>query len=107
MLYVHDSDQGITLPSHPDQMFAVMMVKGNQFKVSKDDRVILESLGDEYEVGQQLVFDEVLMVGTQDFTSIGRPTVANARVFATLEEVSRSEKVIIFKKKRRKGYQKS
>ena len=84
-----------------------MMVKGNQFKVAKDDRVMLESLGEGFHVGQQLVFDEVLMVGTQDFTSIGRPTVANAKVYATLEEISRSEKVIVFKKRRRKTYQKS
>ena len=47
------------------------------------------------------------MVGTQDYTSLGRPTVADAKVYATLEEISRSEKVIVFKKKRRKGYQKS
>ena len=53
------------------------------------------------------MFDEILMVGTKDYTSLGRPTVANARVFATLEEIAMSEKVIVFKKKRRKGYQKS
>jgi len=47
------------------------------------------------------------MVGTKDYTCIGRPTIANARVYATLEEISKSEKVIVFKKKRRKGYQKS
>ena len=47
------------------------------------------------------------MIGTPDYTSVGRPTVANAKVYATLDEISRSEKVIIFKKKRRQGYQKS
>ena len=89
-------------------MFAVISVKGQQFRVMKDDRVILERLGDEFrQVGSQLVFDEVLMVGSADYTSVGRPTVSSARVYATLEEISRSEKVIVFKKKRRKGYQKS
>ena len=81
-----------------------MRVQGNQHKVAKDDRVIVESLGEEFHVGQQLVFDEILMVGTTDYTSLGRPTVANARVYATLEEISYSAKVIVFKKKRRKGY---
>ena len=47
------------------------------------------------------------MVGTTDYTSIGRPSVDRARVYATLEEKGISEKVIVFKKKRRQGYQKS
>jgi large subunit ribosomal protein L21 len=58
----------------------------------------------EPEVGQQIIFDKVLIVGTEDYTSIGRPSVPHARVYATLEEKTKSEKVIIFKKKRRKGY---
>ena len=107
MVFIHDVEKGITLPSHPDKMFAVMMIKGHQFKVTKDDRVVIETLGEDYTVGQQLIFDEILMVAAEDFTSVGRPTVANARVYATLEEISRSEKVIVFKKNRRKGYQKS
>ena len=107
VLYVHDLDQGISLPQHPEQIFAVMKVKGTQFKVTKDDRVIMENLGSDFKVGEQLVFDEILMVATPDYTSLGRPTVLNARVFATLDEISQSEKVIVFKKRRRKGYQKS
>ena len=107
IMYVHDPDQGIELPVHPDQIFAVMMVKGTQYKVARDDRVVLESLGEEFQVGDQLVFDQILLVGSADYTQIGKPLVSNARVHATLEEVSRSEKVIIFKKRRRKGYQKS
>ena len=44
------------------------------------------------------------MIGTPDYTKIGRPSVEKARVFATIEEISETEKVIVFKKKRRKGY---
>ena len=106
-VYIHNPAKGIALPNHPDKIFAIMRVKGNQHKVTRDARVIFESLGEEYTVGQQLIFDEVLMIGTPDYTSLGRPTVANARVFATIEEISNAEKVIVFKKKRRKGYQKS
>ena len=69
--------------------------------------MMLEILDDSFEVGQQLVFDDVLMVGTPEYTAIGRPSVENARVYVTLEEITRSEKVIVFKKKKRKGYQKS
>ena len=47
------------------------------------------------------------MIGTPDYTCLGRPTVSNARVIVTLEEKPLSEKVIIFKKRRRKGYQKN
>ena len=47
------------------------------------------------------------MIGTQDYTAIGRPSIAGAKVFVTLEEKTSSEKVIVFKKKRRQGYQKS
>ena len=47
------------------------------------------------------------MVGTQDYTAIGRPQVQKARVFATVEECSQTEKVIYFKLSRRKGYQRN
>ena len=107
LISVHDAEQGVTLPPHPERIFAVVNVKGQQHKVVKDDRLVLEELGSEFEVGQQLVFDDVLMVGTKDYTAMGRPTVENARVFVTLEEKTQSEKVIVFKKKRRQGYQKS
>ena len=102
-LVVHNIDNGIEYPFNPNQVFAVINMKGIQHKVAKDDRVILEWLP-EFEVGQPIAIEDVLLVGTKDFTSIGRPTVANARVMATVEEHSKSQKVIIFKKKRRKGY---
>ena len=91
------------MPPAPDKVYAVVNVKGQQHKVVKDSKIMLEILDDSYEVGQQLVFDDVLMVGTKDYTAVGRPSVENARVFVTLEEITRSEKVIVFKKKRRKG----
>ena len=59
------------------------------------------------EVGQQICIEDVLLVGTKDYTAIGRPVVSKAKVYATLEEESRTEKVIIFKNRRRKGYQKN
>ena len=59
------------------------------------------------ETGTQICINDVLLVGTQDYTALGRPQVENARVYATIEEVSQTEHIIVFKKKRRKGYQRS
>ena len=61
----------------------------------------------EITIGQQYKFSDVMMLGTNDFTLLGRPLLNNVAVWATIEEVTRTDKVIIFKKKRRKGYQKS
>lgn len=72
--------------------------------VSKDDK---EASQTSLNAGSQIVFEDVLMFGTADLTVLGRPTLARARVYATIEEMTLSEKVIVFKKKRRQGYQKS
>lgn len=103
VLYVHNPQEGIVLPPNPEQIFAVIRVKGLQYKVVKDDRVMCELLP--YEVGTQLELEDVLLVGTQDYTCVGRPTVKRARVFATVEETSQTEKTLIFKKRRRKDSQ--
>ena len=100
-MYVHNPEVGITLPPNPEEIFAVIRIKGLQYKVTKDDRVMSELL-DDFEVGTQIELEDVLLVGTKDYTSIGRPNVKNARVFATVEETSQTEKVLIFKKRRRK-----
>lgn len=55
-----------------------------------------------FEAGQQIELDEVLLVGTQDYTTIGRPVVEKAKVLATVEETSQTEKSLIFKMRRRK-----
>lgn len=59
------------------------------------------------EVGEQLRLDDVLLVGSASKTLVGRPTVPNARVVAVVEELALDKKVIVFKKKRRKGYKKT
>jgi len=93
--------QEVALPKD-DQMFAVLRIAGIQYKVSKDDLIVAEKLP--YEVGTQVVFDSVLLVGTPMYTEIGRPIVQSAKVYASVEEQTLSEKVLSFKKKRRKGY---
>jgi hypothetical protein len=74
-LYVHDPESGIELPPNPSQIFAVVRIKGLQYKVTKDDRVMIEKL-EGFEVGQQIELEEVLMIGTKDYTSVGRPVVS-------------------------------
>ncbi len=75
------------MPPHPEKIFAVIRVKGLQYKVAKDDRVMIELI-DHYDVGTQLKLEDVLLVGTQDYTCVGRPTVDKACVYATIEEIS-------------------
>ena len=80
------------MPPNPEEIFAVIRIKGMQYKVTKDDRVMSELLED-FEVGTQIELEDVLLVGTKDYTCVGRPNVKSARVFATVEETSQTEKV--------------
>jgi large subunit ribosomal protein L21 len=59
------------------------------------------------EVGDTFFFDNVLLVASDEYTSVGRPFVRSAKVLATIQEHSLTDKVIVFKKKRRKGYQRN
>lgn len=61
----------------------------------------------EYDVGQSFFMDKVLLIGTEDYTSVGRPYISTAKVLCTVEEKTKTDKVIVFKKRRRKGYQKN
>ena len=79
-------------------MFAVIKTGGKQYRVKKDDVIVIERLaGNE---GDVVTFDQVLMVGDK----VGAPFVEGAAVKGTLKRQSRGEKVIVFKKKRRQGY---
>ena len=62
---------------------------------------------DELEVGDTFFFDKVLLVASDEYTAIGRPNVQTAKVLACVQEHSLTEKVIVFKKKRRKVYQRN
>jgi large subunit ribosomal protein L21 len=83
-------------------MYAVIKTGGKQYKVAKDQILVVEKLP--AEAGETLSFDEVLMVGEGDQATVGTPFVAGAAVNAEVVEQSRAGKIIIFKKKRRKGY---
>lgn len=82
-------------------MYAVIETGGKQYRVSEGDIVRVEKLDDE--VGSKVSM-EASMVATDDAVHVGTPTVAGAKVNATVVDADRGAKVIAFKKKRRKGY---
>ena len=96
--------ESVILP-RDDQLFAVLKIAGLQYKVTKDDTIIAEKLP--YDIGTQVVFDSVLLLGTPQYTIIGRPLISDAKVYVTVEQQALSRKIIVFKKKRRKGYKKN
>ena len=83
-------------------MYAVIKTGGNQYKVAAGEKLKIESLG--VEVGEQVTLDQVLMVVDGANVSVGSPTVAGAKVEATVVSHGRGKKVKIFKLRRRKHY---
>ena len=85
-------------------MYAVVNIAGQQFKVQKDQKVIVHRLQDE--AGKTVEFNDVVLVDNDGKVKVGTPMVKGATVSAKVLSHLRGDKVIIFKKKRRKGYQK-
>lgn len=85
-------------------MYAIVNIAGQQFKVAKDQHLFVHRLqGDE---GASIEFDNVLLVGNGDQVTVGVPAVKGASVTAKIVSHLKGDKVIVFKKKRRKGYKK-
>ncbi|MBN1158677.1 MAG: 50S ribosomal protein L21 [Bacteroidales bacterium] len=84
-------------------MYAIVKIAGQQFKVEKGKKIFVHQLPGE--VGAEVSFDNVLLVSNNDKVSIGRPYVNNAVVSAQILSHLRGDKIHVFKKKRRKGYQ--
>ncbi len=85
-------------------MYAIIATGGKQYKVSENDIVQIERLN--VEAGEKINFDKVLMVGDTDSIKVGRPYLENAKVEGEVVEQGRAPKILVFKKKRRKGYKK-
>jgi large subunit ribosomal protein L21 len=85
-------------------MYAVVKTGGKQYRVSKGDRVKIEKIPGE--VGTEVSFDQVLMIGGTDDVKVGTPHVSGASVSARIVKQDRSKKIIVFKFKRRQGYKK-
>jgi large subunit ribosomal protein L21 len=83
-------------------MYAIVRTGGKQYQVASGDQVRVEKL--EGSVGDSIDLNDVLMVADGEEVKIGQPVLDNAKVTATIAEQGKEKKVIIFKKKRRKGY---
>jgi large subunit ribosomal protein L21 len=83
-------------------MYAIVRTGGKQYQVASGDQLRVEKLNGN--VGDTIELDDVLMVVDEGNVTIGQPVVENAKVVATIAEQGRAKKVIVFKKKRRKGY---
>ena len=82
--------------------YAVIRAGGKQYRVSQGDVLEVEKLVGE--AGDKIELGEVLFIGGNGETKIGTPTVPNAKVTAEIVEQKLAKKIIVFKKKRRKGY---
>ena len=83
-------------------MYAIVEIAGQQFKVEKDKKLYVQLL--EAKEGDSVDFEKVLLVDNDGKVAVGTPTVKGAKVSAKVLEHVKGDKVMVFKKKRRKGY---
>lgn len=83
-------------------MYAVVDIGGKQFKVTEGDKILAPTLTGK--VGSAIRFERVLLLGEEKQISVGNPLVTGASVEATVLSHDKGEKVVVFKKKKRKGY---
>lgn len=83
-------------------MYAIVEIAGQQVKVAKDQKVFVNRLP--VEEGKTVSFDNVLLIGDGDNITIGAPAINGAQIGAKVVKHLKGDKVIVFKKKRRKGY---
>ncbi len=84
-------------------MFAIVTIAGQQFKVEKEQELFVHQL--EAKEGDKMSFDQVHLVDNDGKVSLGTPVLSGASISATVLGHQKGDKVIVFKKKRRKGYQ--
>ena len=85
-------------------MYAIVEIAGQQFKVEKSDEIFVHRL--EGEAGTKVEFNEILLLDHDGKINIGKPNVEGGKITGKILEHVRGDKVVVFKKKRRKGYQK-
>jgi|TARA_B110000438_G_scaffold89240_1_gene88723 large subunit ribosomal protein L21 len=83
-------------------MFAIVNISGKQYRITKGEQVKVPSLNTE--AGKKVSFDQVLLTDDGKKVKVGTPTIKGVSVSATVINHGRDRKVVIFKKKRRKGY---
>ncbi len=83
-------------------MYAIVEIAGQQFKVEKDQQIFVHRL--DSKEGEKVTFDNVLLIETSGKVKVGSPNVSGAKVIAKVLEHLKGDKVVVFKKKKRKGY---
>lgn len=83
-------------------MYAIVEVGGQQFKVSKDDEILAPKIAGD--VGTTVELDQVMLISDDNGLKVGNPIIEGAQIKASILNFERGKKVIVFKKKRRKGY---
>lgn len=83
-------------------MFAVIQTGGKQYRVAPGDEILVEKL--DGEAGDNLTFDQVLMMGGDKGVTVGAPLIDGATVTGELVETNRAKKIVVFKKRRRQNY---
>jgi large subunit ribosomal protein L21 len=86
-------------------LYAVIKSGGRQYKVTVDQAIRVDRL--DAEAGSQIVLDQVLLLADGETVTVGQPLIPGARALATVLGHDRAKKIRVFKKKRRKGYQKT
>ena len=85
-------------------MYAIVNIAGQQFKVTEGQNIFVHRLADEE--GKKVEFSDVVLTESEGKVKVGSPLVKGAKVSATVLEHLKDDKVLIFKKRRRKGYEK-
>jgi large subunit ribosomal protein L21 len=85
-------------------MYAIVEIAGQQFKVQKDQKIYVHRLSSE--IGSKVTFDKILLAEKDGKVQIGAPAISGASVTAEVTGHVKGDKVIVFRKKRRKGYEK-
>ena len=86
-------------------MYALVRTGGKQYRVAKDDTILVERIA--ADEGAEVILDDVVMLGDGDKVTIGTPRVEGAAVSATIVSQTRGPKIIIFRRKRRKNHRRT
>ena len=86
-------------------MYALVKTGGKQYRVAKDDTILVERIA--AEEGAEVILNDIVMLGNGDKVTIGTPTVDGAAVSATVVRQTRGPKIIIFRRKRRKNHRRT
>lgn len=86
-------------------MYAVVQTGGKQYRVEEGISILIEKLVDD--IGKEVVLDKVLLIGNEDKVTIGRPVIEGAQVVGEVVRQTRGPRIIVFKKRSKKGYKKT